>query len=72
MAKVGISSVDEEGTRKNVGTEIPDWNFEKVRQQANVAWNEALGKIDVETSDKDSRIVFYTLLYHTYIQPSLV
>ncbi len=71
MAKVGISGVDEEGARKNVATEIPDWNFEKVRQQANVAWNEALGKIDVETSDKDSRTVFYTSLYHTYIQPSL-
>lgn len=71
MAKVGISGVDEEGARKNVATEIPDWNFEKVRQQANVVWNEALGKIDVETSDKDSRTVFYTSLYHTYIQPSL-
>lgn len=71
MAKVGISGVDEEGARKNVATEIPDWNFEKVRQQANVAWNEALGKIDVETSDEDSRTVFYTSLYHTYIQPSL-
>ena len=71
MAKVGISGVDEEGAQKNVATEIPDWNFEKVRQQANVAWNEALGKIDVETSDKDSRTVFYTSLYHTYIQPSL-
>lgn len=71
MAKVGISSVDEEGARKNVATEIPDWNFEKVQQQANIAWNEALGKIDVETADKDSRTVFYTSLYHTYIQPSL-
>lgn len=71
MAKVGISSVDEEGARKNVAAEIPDWNFEKVMQQANTAWNEALGKIDVETPDKDSRTVFYTSLYHTYIQPSL-
>lgn len=71
MAKVGISSVDEEGARKNVVAEIPDWNFEKVQQQANAAWNEALGKIDVETSDKDDRTVFYTSLYHTYIQPSL-
>lgn len=71
MAKVGISSVDEEGARKNVTAEIPDWNFDNVQQQANVAWNKALGKIDVETSDKDDRTVFYTSLYHTYIQPSL-
>ncbi|WP_300704863.1 GH92 family glycosyl hydrolase [Bacteroides sp.] len=71
MAKVGISSVDEEGARKNVTAEIPDWNFDNVQQKANVAWNEALGRIDVETSDKDDRTVFYTSLYHTYIQPSL-
>lgn len=71
LAKVGISSVDEEGARLNVKTEIPDWNFERVMQQADITWNEALGKIDVETSDKDSRIIFYTSLYHALVQPSL-
>lgn len=40
-------------------------------KQANTAWNEALGKIDIETSDNDSRTVFYTSLYHAFIQPSL-
>ena len=71
LAKVGISSVDEEGARLNVEAEIPNWDFEGVMQQANTAWNEALGKIDIETSDNDSRTVFYTSLYHAFIQPSL-
>ena len=71
LAKVGISSVDEEGARLNVEAEIPNWDFEGVMKQANTTWNEALGKIDIETSDNDSRTVFYTSLYHSFIQPSL-
>lgn len=71
LAKVGISSVDEEGARLNVEAEIPNWDFEGVMKQANTAWNEALGKIDIETSDNNSRTVFYTSLYHAFIQPSL-
>lgn len=71
LAKVGISSVDEEGARLNVEAEIPNWDFEEVMKQANTTWNEALGKIDIETSDNDSRTVFYTSLYHAFIQPSL-
>ena len=71
LAKGGISSVDEEGARLNVEAEIPTWDFEGVMKQANTTWNEALGKIDIETSDNDSRTVFYTSLYHAFIQPSL-
>lgn len=71
LAKVGISSVEEEGARLNVEAEIPNWDFEGVMKQANTTWNEALGKIDIETSDNDSRTVFYTSLYHAFIQPSL-
>ena len=71
LAKVGISSVDEEGARLNVEAEIPNWDFEGVMKQANTVWNETLGKIDIETSDNDSRTVFYTSLYHAFIQPSL-
>lgn len=71
LAKVGISSVDEEGARLNVEAEISNWDFEGVMKQANTVWNETLGKIDIETSDNDSRTVFYTSLYHAFIQPSL-
>ena len=41
LAKVGISSVDEEGARLNVEAEIPNWDFEGVMKQANTTWNNA-------------------------------
>ena len=71
LAKVGISSVDEEGARLNVEAEIPNWDFEGVMKQANTSWNVGLGIMDIVTSHIDSRTVFYTSLYHAFIQPSL-
>lgn len=70
-AKVGISSVDEDGARRNVEAEMPGWDFDAVARQATDTWNKALGVIDIETDDDDSRTVFYTALYHSMLQPSV-
>ena len=71
LAKVGISSVDEDGARKNLEAEMPGWNFEGIVAQAEDAWNKALQPIEVETTNDDDRTIFYTALYHALIQPSL-
>ena len=71
LVKVGVSAIDLEGARKNVEAEIPQWDFEGVRSAAQDSWNEYLSKIDIETKDKDQKIMFYTALYHTGMQPNL-
>lgn len=71
LVKVGISGVDYEGARKNVVTEIPGWNFEAVRQNAESQWNEWLSKIDIKGGTDDQKKIFYTALYHTGISPNL-
>lgn len=71
FVKVGISAVDIEGARKNVETEIPDWDFDGVRKDARKAWNETLSKIDITTNDKNDKTIFYTALYHTAISQSV-
>lgn len=71
LVKVGVSAVDTEGARQNVESEIPDWNFDRVRALARQAWNDYLGKIDITTGDTDDKTVFYTALYHTGISPNL-
>ena len=71
LVKVGVSAVDMEGARRNVEAELPSWDFDKVRMQAREAWNAYLGKIDIETEDRDQRTMFYTALYHTGMQPNL-
>jgi predicted alpha-1,2-mannosidase len=71
LVKVGISGVGIEGARKNRDAEIPDWDFEKVRIDADGAWNAALGKIDVRGGTKAQRVTFYTALYHAMLAPNL-
>lgn len=71
LAKVGISGVDEEGARKNLLSEIKGWNFDNIVSAAKKIWNDELGVIDVKTDNKNEKVIFYTSLYHTAIQPSL-
>ena len=69
--KVGISNVSIEGARKNLQAELPHWDFNKVKKDAESLWNRALNKIEVTSSDKDKLAIFYTALYHTMIQPNV-
>jgi predicted alpha-1,2-mannosidase len=67
--KIALSSVNVEGAKLNLETEIPHWNFEKVIQNAKKVWNEYLNRIDIEAPQKQKEI-FYTSMYHLLLQPS--
>ncbi len=71
LVKVGISAVSEEGAKLNRQTEIPDWDFDQIKQKADQVWEAELGKIQTETKDKNRKTVFYTALYHAMIAPNL-
>jgi len=64
--KMGISFVDAEQARKNLGNDIPGWNFELLKAKGRETWNKALGKIEVKGGTADQKTVFYTALYRTY------
>lgn len=71
LVKVGISAVDMVGAKKNVDAEIPNWNFNKVKDDAHQAWVKQLSKIDIQTKDETQKSVFYTAMYHAAISPNL-
>lgn len=50
-------------------SEIPHWDFEKVKQQTQENWNNELNKIVVDAS-YDDKINFYTAMYHAFISPT--
>lgn len=68
--KVGISGVNEVGARMNLNTEMPGWDFNKVRTNAKEIWNKELSKIEVEGGTDQQKAVFYTALYHTMVNPN--
>ncbi len=64
---VSFKSIDQATTW--LDTEIPDFNYNKVRDVAKKQWNEHLNKIVVEGgSDRDKKI-FYTAFYHASLMP---
>ncbi len=71
LLKLGISAVDVNGAQLNLNTEIPDWNFNRVRSAAREAWNRELSRIQVQTNDLAQKQIFYTALYHTMLAPTL-
>lgn len=71
LVRVGISAVSVDNAKANLKAEIKDWNFDRVAQEADAAWNDELGKIKVETPNLDDKKIFYTGLYHTMIAPSV-
>ena len=71
FVKVGISYVSSENALRNLETEIPDWNFEAIKDSAKAKWQRALSKIEVKGGTEEQRSIFYTSLYHCMIHPSL-
>ena len=71
MIKIGISAVSIEGARKNLNQEIPDWNFDTIRENAQKIWDKELGKIEVKGGTDDEQTTFYTALYHSMSAPNL-
>lgn len=69
--KVGLSPVSADNALGNIAAEIPQWDFEKTKQQAVASWNKELSKITIETKNENDKHIFYTALYHTMINPAL-
>ena len=69
--KFALSPVSTEGAMNNLKLETPDWDFEKVKNAGQAAWNKELGKIAVTAETKDDLTNFYTAMYHAFISPTV-
>lgn len=67
--KVAQSFCDTDGCRKNMEEEIPDWNFNQVRERLTKIWNDRLSVISVASTDKTALRNFYTAFYHASFLP---
>ena len=67
--KFALSPVSQKNAIENMQNEIPDWDFEKVKQQTQENWNNELNKIIIDASN-DNKINFYTAMYHAFISPT--
>ncbi len=70
LVKVSLSPTSYDGAKLNM-SEIKDWNFERVKKEAEQLWDKQLSKIQITEADKNKETIFYTALYHTMVQPNI-
>ncbi|MBP3943137.1 GH92 family glycosyl hydrolase [Sphingobacteriaceae bacterium WQ 2009] len=68
--KVALSTSDELQALAAL-QEIPDWNFERVKAEADSQWEAELQKIKIQSADIRTKRIFYSALYHTALSPNL-
>ena len=61
--KIAVSGVSMEDARQNMEKEIPQWNFETIKNNAKSKWEESLDLFKVEGGTEAQRIKFYTGIY---------
>ncbi len=69
MVKFALSPVSTAGALQNLRTEAPGWDFEKVKQDAQNAWQKELSRIAIRTGSIEDKQSFYTSMYHAFINP---
>lgn len=62
--KLGLSYTSVENAKANYMAEAEDLSFDNARRSAAEDWSEQLSRIKVKGGSEDSRIKFYTGLYH--------
>lgn len=71
VIRTAISGVSMEGAERNFMAEAQESDFDSYLYKAKKQWNDALGKIEVENSDMDETVTFYTALYHSMLAPTI-
>lgn len=65
--KTGLSYTSTANAKLNFDTEATGLSFEQARKNAQQTWEEQLGKIAVEGTDKQNKTKFYTGLFHALL-----
>lgn len=62
LARAGVSFISVDQACSNAEADIPDWNFDEIRQASWNAWNELLGRIKIDTTgvDDETAVLFYS------------
>lgn len=64
LMKVGLSYTSKEGAVKNLNSELPHWDFNRIVAASRTHWNDLLSRIKVEGGTSEAQQRFYTDLWH--------
>ena len=64
--RYAVSYISIEQAKQNLLNEIPEWGFDKVKNNALQVWAKAFSQINIEGGTDAQKRVFYTALYRSY------
>ncbi|MBE7046055.1 MAG: glycoside hydrolase family 92 protein [Ruminococcaceae bacterium] len=67
--KIAISFISTSKAKEHLTYDIPDFDYDSVKENAKDKWSEMFGAIDIKTDDKSLLRRFYTAMYHMNVQP---
>ncbi len=70
LLRVGVSCTGIDGARKNLGEEIPDWDFDAVRRRTSRLWDRNLSLCRADLLDDNLKSGFYSGVYHGMVAPA--
>lgn len=69
--RLATSLISVDQAKKNLDVEIPrGTRFERVKDRAQDAWDDLLGKVEVEGANRDQLTTLYSSLYRLYLYPN--
>ena len=69
LIRCGISYVDIWGAKNNLSAESPTFDFDGMKTRADEAWESAFSGVTVKGTNPSDLTLFYTCLYHTFLDP---
>ena len=67
--RIATSWVSTDQARLTLMDELKERSFEEIRGEAQEAWEQRLGKVELETDDQEIKKTFYSCLYRTFLFP---
>ncbi|WP_010662981.1 GH92 family glycosyl hydrolase [Marinilabilia salmonicolor] len=69
--KIGLSFVSVENAKENLQSEVGTKQFEEVRRDAAMEWEQLLSKVKVSGGTQRQKELFYSSLYRSFLWPAL-
>ncbi len=69
--RVGTSFISHEQAELNLRNEVPEWDFDAVRERSRDAWARELASVQIKGASPEQKSTFYTALYRSLQFPRM-
>lgn len=72
IIKTGLATSNIAGAYQSLEKEVANKSFDQIKKEASDEWEKEFQKIEIETTDKEVKSIFYTMMYQSMLAPTLL